>query len=110
MNCCAPPTVQRRRDPKRVGCFTHGREMLASPIIGWMSNPRRLRLPENHLNLRIGGRYLLVAGLISASLFAAGVRADIVAASDHVAAAHDQPQTSVDVRRSVTQFEIPNVT
>jgi protein SCO1/2 len=63
------------------------------------------------VNLRIGGRYLLSAGLISASLLTA-TWADDKAVSDPVTAAHDHPQTSsdADVRRTVTQFVIPDVT
>jgi protein SCO1 len=64
------------------------------------------------MNLRIGGRYSLSAGLIGLSLLAAAAWADEPAASDHVAAVHDQHQMSndADVRRSVTQFVIPDVT
>jgi protein SCO1 len=63
------------------------------------------------VNLRIGGRYLLSAGLISASLLTA-TWADDKAVSDPVTAAHDHLQTSsdADVRRTVTQFVIPDVT
>ena len=60
-----------------------------------------------------GGRYLLSTGLIGVSLLAAGAwAADDHAASDPVAAAHERGQMSndADVRRSETQFVIPNVT
>ena len=59
----------------------------------------------------IGGRCLLSAGLIGVSLLAAGACADEHAASDPLAAAHDHIQVSgADVRRSETQFAIPDVT
>jgi protein SCO1/2 len=61
---------------------------------------------------RIGAPYLLSAGLLGVSLIAADSWAGNNAASDPVVAAHDHHQASndVDVRRSVTQFAIPNVT
>jgi protein SCO1 len=64
------------------------------------------------MNLRIGGRYLLSAGVIGATFLAAMALADNGAASDPMAAAHEHLQTSsdADVRRSATQFEIPKVT
>jgi protein SCO1 len=58
------------------------------------------------------GRHRLTAGLIGASLLAAAAWADDHAASIPLADAHNYDQSSGDaaVRRTVTQFLIPNVT
>jgi len=67
---------------------------------------------EKHVSSVIGGRYLLSAGLIGVSLLAAGAWADDHTAPDPVAVAHERAQMSndADVRRSETQFAIPDVT
>jgi protein SCO1/2 len=65
------------------------------------------------MNFRIGGRYFAAAAVFTgASLLSAVVWADNHAASDPVAAAHDQHQMSndSDVRRTETQYVIPDVT
>jgi protein SCO1/2 len=64
------------------------------------------------MQVRNGGRHLLTAGLIGASLLASGAWADDHAVSIPLADAHDHVQASGDaaVRRTVTQFLIPDVT
>jgi protein SCO1 len=64
------------------------------------------------VNSVFGGRYLLSAALIGVSLFAAGAWADEHAMPGAPADAHERVQASdnADVRRSQTQFVIPEVT
>jgi len=64
------------------------------------------------MNFRIRGRYFAAAAVSGVSLLSAAAWADNHAASDPVAAVHDQHQMSndADVRRSEAQYVIPDVT
>jgi len=64
------------------------------------------------MNFRIGRRYLAAAAVTGVSLLTAAAWADDHAASDPVAAVHDQRPMSndSDVRRSEIQYVIPDVT
>jgi len=63
------------------------------------------------MNVVVRGRYLLSAGLIGVSLLAAAASADDGMTSDSAAVnAQHQSGGDADVRRSVTEFLIPDVT
>jgi protein SCO1 len=64
------------------------------------------------VNSIIGGRYWVSAALMGVSLLAAGASADEHAVPGPLADAHQRGQVSgnADVRRSVTEFAIPDVT